>query len=132
MLGLLNKALETVYNQENIFLTARVNQILWDGVLINCNVSDFTAKGFCQILRTEAKGLDHVTEHLFKFSFFGSVRFLSRRSGDFGRLSCHFRLSGHPSRPTDQLSQVSDLLSRQTDHFKGVNGRFEASHSFDF
>lgn len=73
MLGLLNKAYTSVFHAQNVFLTVAVRDLLFEGVNIYCNVTDFAGKGFCTVLRTDAKDLTHITENIFSFSFFGTV-----------------------------------------------------------
>nr|ALR72542.1 sensory neuron membrane protein SNMP1a [Colaphellus bowringi] len=70
-LSLINKAIKSIYSDpSSIFLTAKVDDILFDGVVINCNVSDFAGKALCGQLRT-AEALTKVGE-VEKFSLFSS------------------------------------------------------------
>lgn len=72
MLTLLNKALNVIFQKpETLFVTASVREILFDGLLINCSVTDFGAKAVCTQIKTQAKDLDRVGEDGFLFSFFG-------------------------------------------------------------
>ncbi|KAK4886688.1 hypothetical protein RN001_002959 [Aquatica leii] len=72
MLNLVNKAINAIFkNPEYPFVTAPVMDILFRGVVINCTVTDFAGKAVCTQLRTEAKDLEHVSDTIFKFSFFG-------------------------------------------------------------
>ncbi|KAF5294271.1 hypothetical protein FQR65_LT10857 [Abscondita terminalis] len=72
MLNLINKAINAIFrNPEYPFVTAPVMDILFRGVVINCTVADFAGKAVCTQLRTEAKDLEHVSDTIFKFSFFG-------------------------------------------------------------
>ncbi|KAK5643369.1 hypothetical protein RI129_007214 [Pyrocoelia pectoralis] len=72
MLTLINKAINAIFkNPPYPFVTAPVMDILFRGVVINCSVTDFAGKAVCTQLRTEAKDLDHVSDTIFKFSFFG-------------------------------------------------------------
>lgn len=97
MLGLLSKALKVIFrNPENVFVTATVREILFDGLFINCSVTDFGAKAVCTQLKSQAKDLERVGEDGFLFSFFGMKnktlegRFKVRRgvknSHDMGRM----------------------------------------------
>lgn len=75
MMNLASKALMKIFgNPETAFLTAKVNDILFDGVLINCTVTDFAAKAVCTQLKTEAEGLKFQTETEYLFSLLGPVR----------------------------------------------------------
>lgn len=81
MMNLATKALTKIFrNPETIFLTAKVNDILFDGVLINCTVTDFAAKAVCTQLKTEAEGLKFQTETEYLFSLLGPVRIVFRFS----------------------------------------------------
>lgn len=74
MLTLLNKALNVIFQKpESLFVTATVREILFDGLLINCSVTDFGAKAVCSQIKTQAKDLERVGEDGFLFSFFGMV-----------------------------------------------------------
>lgn len=74
MLTLVNKAINAIFRKpETPFLTAPVMDILFRGIIINCSVTDFGGKAVCTQLKTEAKDLEHVSDDVFKFSFFGMV-----------------------------------------------------------
>lgn len=74
MLSLASKALTTIFrNPETAFLTVKVKDILFDGVLINCTVTDFAAKAVCTQLKAEAEGLKFQTETEYLFSLLGPV-----------------------------------------------------------
>lgn len=74
MLTLASKAINVIFrNPTSIFLTTKVKDLLFDGVIINCTVTDFAAKAVCTQLKTEAKDLKQITPTDFSFSFFGPV-----------------------------------------------------------
>lgn len=74
MLSLVSKAANVIYrNPTSVFLTARVKDILWDGVVINCTVTDFAAKAVCTQLKTEAKELKHIGDNDLSFALLGPV-----------------------------------------------------------
>lgn len=76
MLSLVSKALASIFrNPESAFLTAKVNDILFNGLLINCTVTDFAAKAVCTQLKAEAEGLKFQTETEYLFSLLGPVFF---------------------------------------------------------
>ncbi|XP_017775707.1 PREDICTED: sensory neuron membrane protein 1-like [Nicrophorus vespilloides] len=71
-LSLVNKALNSIYRGPTTpFLTASVQDILFDGVYILCNVSDFAGKAVCAQLKMEATDLVEVEPNIFRFSIFG-------------------------------------------------------------
>nr|CAI5820948.1 unnamed protein product [Callosobruchus analis] len=70
-LNLINKAIKSVYsNPSSIFLTATVDEILFDGVMIHCGASDFAGKAMCSQLKQEPS-LRHITEDDLAFSLLG-------------------------------------------------------------
>ncbi|XP_057661882.1 sensory neuron membrane protein 1-like [Diorhabda carinulata] len=70
-LSLINKAFKSVYeNPTSIFLTATADDILFDGVVIKCGVTDFAGKALCSQLR-ESGSLKIVNEKDLAFSLFG-------------------------------------------------------------
>nr|APC94222.1 sensory neuron membrane protein 1a [Pyrrhalta maculicollis] len=70
-LALINKAIKSVYeNPTSIFLTSTADEILFDGVIIKCGVSDFAGKAICSQLR-ESGSLKIVNENDLAFSFLG-------------------------------------------------------------
>jgi hypothetical protein len=74
MLPAIARAIPLIFGtQDSIFLTAPVKDILFDGVLINCTLKDFTAKILCMFIKTQGKDLQKVGKNAFKFSFFGAV-----------------------------------------------------------
>jgi len=73
-LGLVNKAIPLLYpNQMNAFMTATANDIMWNGLDINCTSSEFSAVAICTQIRQNAANLHKVDENHFKFSLFGVV-----------------------------------------------------------
>lgn len=66
------KAVNVLFdNPDSIFLTAKVKDILFDGIFIDCNTTDFIANMVCTEMSKE-KNLKKV-ENGFLFSFFGHV-----------------------------------------------------------
>ncbi|CAG9861578.1 unnamed protein product [Phyllotreta striolata] len=69
-LGVINKAFKTIFdNPESVFLTAKVDDILFDGIEINCGVTDFAGKATCVELR-ESPALK-ARGNMLEFSFLG-------------------------------------------------------------
>lgn len=74
LLSLVNGALNAIFQPQHPFLTASVNDIFFNGIVINCTSEDFKAQTLCTKLRTEGEDLEIVSDTIFKFSLFGSVR----------------------------------------------------------
>ena len=76
-LKLINKAIPHIFAQPNsVFLTAPVKNILFEGVPLYCNVTDFSAKAICSEIKKNDKGFLKLGEDIFGFSFFGTVSLL--------------------------------------------------------
>jgi hypothetical protein len=74
MLPLITRAIPLIFGtSDSVFLTAPVKDILFEGVLINCTLKDFTARMLCMLMKTQGKDLEKVGKNAFKFSFFGGV-----------------------------------------------------------
>jgi hypothetical protein len=74
MLPAITRAIPLIFGtNDSMFLTAPVKDILFDGILINCTLKDFTAKILCTLMKTQGKDLQKVGKNAFKFSFFGAV-----------------------------------------------------------
>jgi hypothetical protein len=74
MLPAIARAIPAIFGtRDSMFLTAPVKDILFDGILINCTLKDFTAKILCTLMRTQGKDLQKVGKGAFKFSLFGAV-----------------------------------------------------------
>jgi hypothetical protein len=58
---------------DSVFFTASVKDILFEGILVNCTLKDFTARMLCILMKTQGKDLQRVGKNAFKFSFFGGV-----------------------------------------------------------
>ncbi|PNF38578.1 hypothetical protein B7P43_G03985 [Cryptotermes secundus] len=72
MLPAITRAIPMIFGtQDSMFLTATAKDILFDGVLINCTLKDFTAKALCMLMKTQGKDFQKVGKNAFKFSFFG-------------------------------------------------------------
>ncbi|GLH13168.1 Sensory neuron membrane protein 1, partial [Gryllus bimaculatus] len=72
MLGMIGKALPVIHRQPaHAFMTATAHQILFGGVPVSCDVSDFSAKAVCGALKKDGKDFHWVSDKEFTFSFFG-------------------------------------------------------------
>ncbi|KAK9875891.1 hypothetical protein WA026_009678 [Henosepilachna vigintioctopunctata] len=71
MLSLINKAVNAIYRQPtSIYLEAKAKDILFDGVIIDCNVKEFAAKAVCSQLQ-QSPDLRHISDDEFGFSLIG-------------------------------------------------------------
>lgn len=72
-LSLINKAVKAIYQTpSSVYLTAKANDILFDGIIINCNQKEFAAKAVCSQLQ-RSPDLRHVSDTELAFSLLGSV-----------------------------------------------------------
>jgi hypothetical protein len=66
------KAMTQIFEQKTPFLTARVMDILFDGVGIDCNTNHFEASSLCSTLENN-RAIKVVNDTFLKFSVFGGV-----------------------------------------------------------
>lgn len=76
LLGTAIKAVTQIFNPKTPFLTARVMDILYDGVGIDCSSDDFTAKSMCAKLENE-KGFKIINDTYLTFSILAGVSIVS-------------------------------------------------------
>ncbi|CAH1159902.1 unnamed protein product [Phaedon cochleariae] len=70
-LSLVNKAMKSIYaNPTSIFLTTTADNILFDGISINCNVSDFAGKAMCSQLKA-SNTIKQISDEELSFSLLG-------------------------------------------------------------
>lgn len=73
-LGMINKAIPLLYpDQSDAFMTGTANDIMWNGLDINCTSNEFAAVAVCSQIRQNSAGLHKINENHFKFSLFGVV-----------------------------------------------------------
>ncbi|XP_026822399.1 sensory neuron membrane protein 1-like [Rhopalosiphum maidis] len=71
-LGLVNKAIPYLYpDQTSAFMTATANDIMWNGLDINCTSGEFAAVAICSQIRQNSASLHKISKDHFKFSLFG-------------------------------------------------------------
>lgn len=72
-LALINKAIKSIYKDpSSIFLTDKADNILFDGVKIDCDVKDFAGKAICSQLK-EQPSLKKLTEDELSFALLSPV-----------------------------------------------------------
>lgn len=73
-LNLLGKGIKFLFNNPTTpFVTAKVRDILFDGIPINCTSKDFATAAICTMIRANPSGLKPLNDDIFLFSFFGMV-----------------------------------------------------------
>ncbi|XP_069694772.1 sensory neuron membrane protein 1-like [Periplaneta americana] len=71
-LQLINKAIPFIFGDPtSVFLTAPARKLLFEGVPLYCNTTNFSAKVICSELRKKEKDLHKLGEDIFGVSFFG-------------------------------------------------------------
>lgn len=72
-LTLANKAIKSIWsNPGSLFITVKARELLFDGVVIHCGVSDFAGKAICTNLKAEPS-LTHLGDDDLGFSLMGPV-----------------------------------------------------------
>jgi len=74
-LKLINAAIPHIFDNPNsVFVTAPAKNLLFEGVMFNCTSSDFSTKVVCSELKKRAHNFHRISEDIYAFSIFGSVR----------------------------------------------------------
>lgn len=74
MIGIAKKAISEIFHDPKTpFLTVKVMDLLFDGVVIDCSSQEFAAKAVCAALETEASGVKKLNDTTFSFSLFGGI-----------------------------------------------------------
>ncbi|XP_072748125.1 sensory neuron membrane protein 1-like isoform X2 [Anoplolepis gracilipes] len=69
----LGKAIDSIFHKpESIFVKTQAKNIIFNGLPVDCTVTDFAGKAVCNVLKTKAKDLMPDGEDLFKFSLLGA------------------------------------------------------------
>eukprot|EP00102_Acyrthosiphon_pisum_P006877 XP_003240759.3 PREDICTED: LOW QUALITY PROTEIN: sensory neuron membrane protein 1 [Acyrthosiphon pisum] len=71
-LGLVNKAIPYLYpDQTSAFMMGTANDIMWNGLDINCTSEEFASVAICSQIRQNSESLHKISKDHFKFSLFG-------------------------------------------------------------
>jgi hypothetical protein len=74
-LKLINAAIPHIFdNPSSVFVTAPAKNLLFEGVVFNCTSGDFSTKVVCSELKKRAHNFHRITEDIYTFYIFGSVR----------------------------------------------------------
>lgn len=78
MLPLVAKALDIIFEAKTPFVTAKAMDIMFNGIEIDCDKSDFRAIAVCEAIHTEGQGVTVKDEEkkLYKVSLLGHVSLL--------------------------------------------------------
>lgn len=72
-LSLVGKAINSIWsNPSSLFVTVKAQDLLFDGLVIHCNVQDFAGKAICTQLKGE-EALVHINDDDLAFSLMGPV-----------------------------------------------------------
>nr|CAI5843329.1 unnamed protein product [Callosobruchus analis] len=78
LLSIVNQAIVAIFQPKSMYITARVRDILFDGIEIDCNATDFAAKAVCAQIKTLSAFKAHETKkNVFLFSVFGTFNLVS-------------------------------------------------------
>jgi scavenger receptor class B, member 1 len=72
MLDMAIRAMTQIFEPKTAFLTARVMDILYDGVNVDCSSDDFGAVSFCAQLK-DSRDFNVINDTSLTFSVFGGV-----------------------------------------------------------
>ncbi|XP_066904263.1 sensory neuron membrane protein 1, partial [Halyomorpha halys] len=72
MLTIVNAAVPHIYGKlGSVFMTAKVRELLFDGVLIDCTAKNIVPKAICIAIKQNSKALVKLGKNKYLFSFFG-------------------------------------------------------------
>jgi hypothetical protein len=73
-LAILNEAIPTIFDEPtSMFVTTTARNILFDGVPLYCNATDFSSEVVCEEINKRKDGFHQLGENIYGFSFFGLV-----------------------------------------------------------
>lgn len=73
-LSFISAAVPKIYGKlKTVFMTVKVNDLLFKGVLIDCSAKDFLPKIICAGLKQNSQDLVKLGNNRYLFSFFGTV-----------------------------------------------------------
>jgi hypothetical protein len=73
-LKILNKAIPNIFEKPtSMFIKTTARKILFDGIPIYCNVTDFSSKTVCSELKKKKDNFHQFDENIYGLSFFGLV-----------------------------------------------------------
>ncbi|KAJ3631490.1 hypothetical protein MTP99_012613 [Tenebrio molitor] len=121
-LSILNTALGFLFpDNESIYLTAKVKDILFDGMLINCTAKDFSTMVVCKRLKSQIPGINYNDEDILKYSLLGNqngtvptrMKVLRgiKNSKDLGRLIA-----------VDNVTKSTMWSKEECNEFRGTDG----------
>ncbi|XP_066583077.1 sensory neuron membrane protein 1-like isoform X2 [Prorops nasuta] len=72
-LGIVGKGLNSIFhNPPSLFMKMKVGELLFTGLPVDCEVSDFGGSAICSVLKEEATDLIEERENFYRFSLFGA------------------------------------------------------------
>ncbi|KAL3265256.1 hypothetical protein HHI36_009470 [Cryptolaemus montrouzieri] len=122
LLNILAKAIKSIFREpKTMYLTDSVRNILFDGMKINCSVTDFPGKAVCSQLKTQLPGVKEVEKGLYSFSLIGNrnategkrttIKRGIKDSKDLGKLVDY-----------DGMKQLNMYDSEECNKFQGTDG----------
>lgn len=94
LLSIINQAINPIFeNPSSVYITSKVRDIMFDGMRINCNVTDFAAKAVCTQIKQQIPGLKSTKQkNIYLFSLLGPVRVCCHKVLLYYKIKKHFQL----------------------------------------
>ncbi|KAJ8927990.1 hypothetical protein NQ314_019518 [Rhamnusium bicolor] len=123
LLSIVNKAIGFIFpNLETMYLTAKVKDILFDGMEIDCRASEFQAKAVCTQLKIQIPGLKMSGQkNVFLFSILGPRNATIGKRFKVGRGISNSKDLGRVLEVEDQ-KELTLWGEKQCNIFKGTDG----------
>lgn len=78
VLNLKDKAVNSIFkNPDSVFVKVRAMDMMFDGLPIDCTVTDFAGGAVCGMLKDNADDLQKDGENRYRFSFLGAVSLIT-------------------------------------------------------
>lgn len=124
-LKFINAAIPHIFdNATSVFVTAPAKDLLFNGILFNCTSSDFSTKAVCSELKKRAHNFHRISEDIYKFSIFGSVRLKKTRDTLLFKLLLAY---------ADQIHRLIDHTFRVLQNYVSSTGKswFQTKWNFN-
>ncbi|XP_074041317.1 sensory neuron membrane protein 1 [Leptinotarsa decemlineata] len=122
LLSIVNQAIGPIFkNPESIYLTDKVKNILFDGVELNCKVTEFAAKAVCTQMKSQLPGIKTGPENNPLFSLLGVRNATLGKSMKVSRGISNARDVGRVIEFDGQRA-VKFWSTERCNHFKGTDG----------
>ncbi|CAH2004640.1 unnamed protein product [Acanthoscelides obtectus] len=122
LLSIVNQAITAIFQPSSIYISVRVREILFEGIEINCNVTDFAAKAVCAQMKSLSAIKAHDTKkNTFLFSVFGTKNATVGGRIKVGRGISNYKDTGRVLE-IDGKKEINIWSTELCNRFRGTDG----------